>query len=142
MEVHAKCRPLKILTCKGTLRQVFTCLRPRTPIPPPPHCRRVSRRPKPKKNMLHWTLCVVDSNLTLSQLQSRLQHLYHVHGQPNAKVDFIFQSGTLDLASALIHTGKGWIKYALQTLRLSLKVENMFLKFVSFRWKAVEMWKR
>jgi hypothetical protein len=30
-------------------------------------------------------------------LQSRLQHIYH--GQPYAKVDFIPQSGTLDLAS-------------------------------------------
>jgi hypothetical protein len=26
----------KKLTCKGTLRQVFICLRPRTPYPPPP----------------------------------------------------------------------------------------------------------
>ncbi len=25
----------KILTCKGTLRQVFICLGPRTPLPPP-----------------------------------------------------------------------------------------------------------
>jgi hypothetical protein len=26
----------KKLTCKGTLKQVFICLRPRTPYPPPP----------------------------------------------------------------------------------------------------------
>ncbi len=39
----------------------------------------------------------VDYNLTLRPLQSRLQHIYH--GQPYAKVDFIPQSGTLDLAS-------------------------------------------
>jgi hypothetical protein len=26
----------KKMTCKGTLRQVFICLRPRTPYPPPP----------------------------------------------------------------------------------------------------------
>jgi hypothetical protein len=36
-------------------------------------------------------------NLTLCPLQSRLQHIYH--GQPYARVDFIPQSGTLDLAS-------------------------------------------
>jgi hypothetical protein len=39
----------------------------------------------------------VDYNLTLCPLQSRLQHIYH--GQPYARVDFIPQSGTLDLAS-------------------------------------------
>jgi hypothetical protein len=31
IEGNVKCRNLKILTCKGTLRQVFNCLRP----PPP-----------------------------------------------------------------------------------------------------------
>jgi hypothetical protein len=32
----------KKLTCKGTVRQVFICLRPRTPYPPPlTHCIRV-----------------------------------------------------------------------------------------------------
>jgi hypothetical protein len=37
-----ECRHLKKLTCKGTLRQVFICLRSRTPYPPPPlHCNRV-----------------------------------------------------------------------------------------------------
>jgi hypothetical protein len=41
----------------------------------------------------------VDYNLTLCPLQSRLQHIYH--GQPYARVDFIPQSGTLDLASEL-----------------------------------------
>jgi hypothetical protein len=34
-EVNAKCRHLKELTCKGTLRQVFFFLRPRSPYPPP-----------------------------------------------------------------------------------------------------------
>jgi hypothetical protein len=36
----AKCRHLKTFTCKGTLRQVFICLRPipsYDPIPPPLH---------------------------------------------------------------------------------------------------------
>ncbi len=32
IEGNAKCRILK-LTCEGTLRQVFVCLRPRTPYP-------------------------------------------------------------------------------------------------------------
>jgi hypothetical protein len=32
IDTKAKCRHLKRLTCKGTLRQVFICLRP----PPPP----------------------------------------------------------------------------------------------------------
>ncbi len=36
IEGNAKCCHLKILTCKGTLRQVFIWLRPRTPYPPPP----------------------------------------------------------------------------------------------------------
>jgi hypothetical protein len=36
VEGNAKCRHLKKLTCKGTSRQVFLCLRPRTPYPPPP----------------------------------------------------------------------------------------------------------
>jgi hypothetical protein len=50
----------------------------------------------------------VDYNLPLCPLQSRLQHIYH--GQPYArvdlnpiKVDFIPQSGTLDLASDAAH---------------------------------------
>jgi hypothetical protein len=30
---NAKCRHLKKFTCKGTLRKVFICLRPRTPYP-------------------------------------------------------------------------------------------------------------
>ncbi len=38
----------------------------------------------------------VDYNLTVSPLQRRLQHIYY--GQPFARVDFIPQSGTLDLA--------------------------------------------
>jgi hypothetical protein len=38
IEGKAKCRHLKILTCKGTLRQVFICLRPRTPYTPLSHC--------------------------------------------------------------------------------------------------------
>ncbi len=37
IEGNAKCRHLKKLTCKGTLRQlIIICLRPRTPNPPPP----------------------------------------------------------------------------------------------------------
>jgi hypothetical protein len=39
----------------------------------------------------------VDYNLTLCPLQSRLQHIYYV--QPYARVHFIPQSRTLDLAS-------------------------------------------
>jgi hypothetical protein len=35
---------------------------------------------------------LVDYNLTLSRLQSRLQHIYH--WQPYARVDFVLQSGT------------------------------------------------
>ncbi len=31
IEGNAKCRHLNNMTCKGTLRQVFICLRPRTP---------------------------------------------------------------------------------------------------------------
>jgi hypothetical protein len=37
IEVNAKCRHLKELTCKGTSRQVFICLEPRTPPPPTLH---------------------------------------------------------------------------------------------------------
>jgi hypothetical protein len=36
VEGNAKCRHLKIDLYEGTLRQVFICLRPRTPQPPPP----------------------------------------------------------------------------------------------------------
>jgi hypothetical protein len=36
IEDIAKCRHLKQLTCKGTLRQMFICKRHRTPNPPPP----------------------------------------------------------------------------------------------------------
>ncbi len=36
MDTKAKCRHLKKFTCKGTLRQVFTCKRLRNPYPPPP----------------------------------------------------------------------------------------------------------
>jgi hypothetical protein len=35
IESNAKCRHLRKLTCKGTLQQVFICLRPRTPYLPP-----------------------------------------------------------------------------------------------------------
>ncbi len=38
IEDKAKCRHVKKLTWKGTLRQVFICLRPRTPLI---HCLRV-----------------------------------------------------------------------------------------------------
>ncbi len=38
-----------------------------------------------------------DNDLTLCELQSRLQHIYH--GRPYVGVDFSPQSGTLDLAS-------------------------------------------
>jgi hypothetical protein len=37
IEGNVKCRHLKNSTYKGTLRQVFICLRPRTPYPPPPY---------------------------------------------------------------------------------------------------------
>ncbi len=37
IEGNAKCRHLKKLACKGTLQQVFLCLKARTPIPPPPY---------------------------------------------------------------------------------------------------------
>jgi hypothetical protein len=53
----------------------------------------------------------VDYNLILCPLQSRIQHIYHGIGQPYmpesaltySRVDFIPQSGTLDLASELFH---------------------------------------
>ncbi len=35
IEDNAKCRHLENFTFKGTVRQVFICLRPRTPYPPP-----------------------------------------------------------------------------------------------------------
>ncbi len=38
IEGNAKCRRLKELTSKGTLRQGFICLKPRTPYPPSTHC--------------------------------------------------------------------------------------------------------
>ncbi len=39
IESNAKCRHLKKLTNKGILRQMFICLRPRTPFPHPiTHC--------------------------------------------------------------------------------------------------------
>jgi hypothetical protein len=43
LEGNAKCRQLKKLTCKRALRQMFICLRPRTPFPHLPftHCIRV-----------------------------------------------------------------------------------------------------
>jgi hypothetical protein len=37
LEDNAECHHLKVLTCKVTLRQVFICLRPRTPYSPPPY---------------------------------------------------------------------------------------------------------
>jgi hypothetical protein len=41
IEDNAKCHHLKKLSYKGTLRQVFLCLRPRTQSPPFTHCIRV-----------------------------------------------------------------------------------------------------
>ncbi len=55
----------------------------------------------------------VDYNLTLCPLQSRLQLIYHeqlyakVELNPMySRVDFIPQTGTLDLASAIAYSGK------------------------------------
>jgi hypothetical protein len=45
-------------------------------------------------------ICIYNYNLTLCPLQSLLQNIYH--GQPYARVDFIPQSGTLDLASGML----------------------------------------
>ncbi len=42
----------------------------------------------------------VDSTLTLRPLQSRLQHIKN--GQPYARVDFIAQSGTANLAYVVL----------------------------------------
>ncbi len=53
----------------------------------------------------------VDYNLTLCPLQSRLQHIYH--GQPCARVDFIPQSGTSDLASEEVPNSKIDIRLAI-----------------------------
>ncbi len=47
-----------------------------------------------------WPYAGVDYNLTLCPPQSRLQHIYP--GQPFARVDFIPQSESLDLASEYI----------------------------------------
>ncbi len=53
-------------------------------------------------------------------LQSRLWHIYHGHGQPYARVDFIPHAGTLDWASDIynvgleilqVHTRKYWRIY-------------------------------
>ncbi len=51
-----------------------------------------------EKNMVYGTLCRSHSNYNLAfwPPQSRLQHVYY--GQPYARVDFIRQSGTLDLS--------------------------------------------
>jgi hypothetical protein len=52
-------------------------------------------------------------NLTLCALQSRFQHIYR--GQPYARVDFIPQSGSLDLASGIDSQPGGfsilWIRF-------------------------------
>ncbi len=50
-----------------------------------------------EKHCIWDPICAgVDYNLTLCPPQSRLQHIYD--GQPYAGVDFILQSGPLDLA--------------------------------------------
>jgi hypothetical protein len=41
VETKIKCRHLKKFICEGTLRQMFICLRPRTPFLPTTHCIRV-----------------------------------------------------------------------------------------------------
>jgi hypothetical protein len=51
-----------------------------------------------KRNMVYGTLCVPE--LTIPHLTVRL--LYSLHGQPYARVDFIPQSGTKNLASELV----------------------------------------
>ncbi len=56
----------------------------------------LSTEAESKKNMVYGPYAGVDYNLTKCPLQSRLQHNYQ--GQPYARVDFIPQSGTLDLA--------------------------------------------
>ncbi len=56
--------------------------------------------------MVYGTLCRIAYNLTLCPLQIRFQHIYH--GQHYARVDFILQWGTLDLASVLAAGGEEW----------------------------------
>jgi hypothetical protein len=58
------------------------------------------QRPNPKKNMVYGTLCQ-SWHLMLTP-ESRFQHIYH--GQPYARVDFIPQSRTSDLASSYLRT--------------------------------------
>ncbi len=52
-----------------------------------------------KENMVYGTLC-----------QSRLQHIYH--GMPYARVDFIPQSGTLDLASEHVYSSHATLPFS------------------------------
>jgi hypothetical protein len=42
IESNEKCCHLKKLICKGTLRQLFIFLKPRTPYKPPPHIQSVN----------------------------------------------------------------------------------------------------
>ncbi len=48
----------------------------------------------------------VDYNLSLCRLQSRLQNIYY--GQPYARVDFIAQSGAMNLFSASFILREQW----------------------------------
>ncbi len=67
------------------------------------------QRPNPKKNMVYGVPYVgSDYNLTLCPFQSQLQHIYQEKPYAEstfARVVFIPQSGTLDLASG-INTSK------------------------------------
>jgi hypothetical protein len=57
----------------------------------------------------------VDYNLTLCALQSRLQHIYQA---THARVDFIHQSRTLDLASIIFLISKHdlqWFRDGIRT---------------------------
>jgi hypothetical protein len=49
-----------------------------------------------KEQLGVWDYARVDDYLAVCLLQSRLQHIYHGHRQPYARVDFIPPSGTLD----------------------------------------------
>jgi hypothetical protein len=68
----------------------------------------------------------VGYNLTLCPLHSRLQHIFYL-GEPYDRVDFIPQSGTLDLASEHLLKTEGTEGSGIYSMNKIGGKRNMFL---------------
>ncbi len=113
IEGNSKCRHLKNLTCKWTLRQVFICLRTGTPWPSPPflaHCRvYVSTVLWRRSNV--WINLGEAAYINLCVLPEKIRELIYsvliVLTGLALLIKYMQITTVYSIFSILIHTGKG-----------------------------------